>query len=191
MTDEFLEYQNLAKFRLPQGFRGRSAWFVQLWWFVQETLFRWSPQAMYPWRRFLLRLFGATIGAGVLLRPTVRITYPWKVTIGEQSWIGDDVILYSLGEIVIGSNCVVSQRSYLCTGSHDFRKPEFPIFSRSIVVEDQAWLAADVFVGPGVRIGRGAVIGARSSVFSDQPAGMLCLGNPARPRRSRLDLDSD
>ena len=99
--------QKLISFTLPSGFRGRPSWFVQLWWFVQNTLFRLSPQILYPWRRFLLRLFGASVGDGVLVRPSVRITYPWKVRIGDYSWLGDDVVLYSLGEIVIGRNTVI------------------------------------------------------------------------------------
>src|SRR5438105_4960330 len=102
--------QDLSAFSLPAEFRGRPAWFVQLWWLVQSTLFRWSPQFMYGWRRLLLRLFGATIGRSVLVRPTARITYPWKIRIGDYSWIGDDVVLYSLGEIDIGAHVVVSQK---------------------------------------------------------------------------------
>ena len=90
-------FQDLSRFRLPADFRGRSAVWVQLWWLVQATLFRLSPQFLFGWRRWLLRLFGARVGAGVLIRPTATITYPWKVAIGDHSWVGDDVVLYSLG----------------------------------------------------------------------------------------------
>lgn len=158
---------------------------VQLWWVVQATLFAMSPQFMFGWRRRLLRLFGAKVGEGVLLRPSVRVTYPWKVSIGDHAWIGDDVVLYSLGEIEIGDNAVVSQRSYLCAAAHDYTKPSFDIFDKKVTIEDQAWLATDVFVAPGVTIGRGAVIGARSGVFQDMPAGMVCYGSPAKPIRVR------
>lgn len=178
-------YQDLNAFRLPAGFRGRPAWIVQLWWLVQGSVFRYSPQFMYGWRRWLLRCFGARVGRKVLVRPTVRVTYPWKVSIGDYSWIGDDVVLYSLGEIEIGSNAVVSQRSYICTGGHDHEEPAFSIFSRKVVIEDESWVATDVFVAPGVVIGAGAVIGARSSVFSNMPAGQVCLGSPARPSHAR------
>lgn len=178
-------YQDLSKFRLPDGFRGRSGWIVQLWWFVQATFFRWSPQFFYGWRRFLLRLFGAKIGAGVLIRPTVTVTYPWKLSIGDHSWIGDDVCLYTLGDIAIGEHSVVSQKSYLCTGSHDLAREEFRIFAKPIKVEAQCWVAADVFIAPGVTIGAGAVVGARSSVFHSLPNGMVCIGNPARPIHPR------
>jgi putative colanic acid biosynthesis acetyltransferase WcaF len=179
-------YQDLARFRLPAGFRGRSAVTVQLWWLVQATLFRLSPQALYGWRSFLLRLFGARIARGVHLRSSVEVTFPWKLEIGEHSWVGDGVVLYTLAPIRIGANSVVSQLSYLCTGSHDPRSPSFEIFAKPIRIGDECWVASDVFVAPGVSIADGAVIGARSTVLDDMPAAMVCYGNPAVPVRPRL-----
>jgi putative colanic acid biosynthesis acetyltransferase WcaF len=184
--DQSQRVQDLRAFRLPVNFRGRPAWVVQLWWIVQSTLFRASPQVLYGWRRFLLRLFGCSVGKGVLIRPTAEITYPWKTTIGDYSWIGDDVTLYSLGKINVGANVVVSQRSYLCAATHDMESPSFDICDRPIVIEDEAWLASDVFISPGVRIGRGAVVGARSTVFHDLPPMMVSFGNPAKAIRPRL-----
>ncbi|WP_317704659.1 putative colanic acid biosynthesis acetyltransferase [Methylomarinovum caldicuralii] len=180
------EFQNLGLFRLPSGFRGRPGWYVQIWWIVQSTLFAMSPQFMYGWRRFLLRLFGAEIGDRVLIRPSVRVTYPWKVKIGDRSWVGDHVEIYSLGEIEIGRDVVISQRSYLCSATHDYKKVSFDMIANKIKIEDQAWIATDVFIAPGVKIGRGALIGARSSVFSEMPEGMICFGCPARPVKPRL-----
>jgi len=180
-----LDYQRLDLAKLPPNFRGRSVFQVQLWWLVQASLFSLSPQFMYGWRRFLLRLFGAKIGKKVMIRPTVTTIYPWRLTIGDYSWIGDHVELYTLGKIKIGEHVVISQNSYLCTGSHDFTSLSFDIFTKPIVVEDQVWIAADVFVSPGVIIGRGSVVGARSSVFNDLPSGKLCIGNPARPIKDR------
>lgn len=177
--------QQLDKFILPENFRGRSGWYVQLWWLVQSLLIHTSPQFMYGWRRFLLRSFGAKIGKNVVIRPSVTITYPWKVTIGDDSWIGDNVELYSLGEIEIGSNVVVSQKSYLCAASHDYNKEDFPIWAKKITIEDECWLATDVYVAPGVTIGRGTVVGARSSVFKDLPSGKVCVGSPAIPIKDR------
>ncbi|HLJ20535.1 MAG TPA: putative colanic acid biosynthesis acetyltransferase [Stellaceae bacterium] len=181
--------QDLRRFRVPPGFRGRGAATVQLWWLVQATLFGLSPQIAYGWRRWLLRRFGARIGQGVLIRPSARVTYPWKLTIGDYAWVGDQVVLYSLGEIAIGSNAVISQRCYLCAGSHDFTRPDFPICAEPVSIGAEAWLATDVFVAPGVAIGRGTVVGARSGVFSDLPEMMLCRGTPARPLRPRLPGD--
>ena len=179
------EYQRLDQFKLPPNFRGRSALLVQIWWLVQDTLFAWSPQFMYIWRAWLLRLFGARIGKNVLLRPSVRITYPWKLSIGDYAWIGDDVELYTLGEIQIGAHSVISQRCYLCTGSHDHTQPAFDIYAQPIHIAEQVWLASDVFVAPGVEIGEGALVGVRSTVLHNLPGGMICYGNPAKPIKPR------
>lgn len=148
-------------------------------------MFPLTPHSAHAPRRWLLRRFGATIGKGVVIRPTARFTYPWKVTIGDHSWIGDDVVLYSLDEIWIGAHCVISQQTYLCTGSHDSHDPAFGLETSEIAVGNGAWIAADCFVGPGVIIGANAVIGARSTVFSDQPEQQICWGRPCRPRRLR------
>lgn len=180
-----MKYQNdhklipdLSSFSLPQNFRGRSSFVVQVWWFVQATLFSCSPQFMYGWRNFLLRFFGAKVGKGVIIRPTARVTYPWNLKIGDYSWIGDNVDLYTLGEINIGHNVVVSQRSYLCTGSHDYESLAFDIYQKPIVIEDGVWIATDVFVSPGSIVGKNAVIGARSSVFKSVEGGYIYAGTP-------------
>jgi putative colanic acid biosynthesis acetyltransferase WcaF len=180
-----LEFQDLEKFEVPPGFRGRSRVTVLFWQITQATLFGLSPQPLYGWRRMLLRLFGAKVGRKVLVRPTARITFPWKVEIAECSWIGDDVGLYSLDKITIGRHAVISQRSYLCTASHDEENIAFPYKTAPIEVGDEAWIASDVFVGPGVTVGRGAVIGARSTVFDAVPASMIAFGSPAKVQRVR------
>lgn len=178
-------YQNLKEFKLPENFRGRPGWYVQLWWIVQALLFKTSPQFMYGWRRFLLRAFGAQIGVEVIIRPTAHTQFPWKVSIGDYSWIGDNVTLYSLGDIRIGKNVVVSQGTYLCTGSHDYQIETFPIYALPIILEDECWLATKVFIGPGVTIGKGTVVGACSSVFKSLPANKVCSGTPAKIIRDR------
>jgi putative colanic acid biosynthesis acetyltransferase WcaF len=178
--------QDLSSFRLPRNFRGRSAIVVQLWWAVQATAFRCSPQVLYGFRRWLLRLFGARVGKGVRIRPSATVTYPWKVTVGDYTWIGDDVIVYSLGEICIGNNTVISQSCYLCAATHDYRSRSFDMHDRKIVIDDEVWVSADVFVAPGVTIGKGAVVGARSSVFKDLPPMMVSVGSPAQPMRPRI-----
>jgi putative colanic acid biosynthesis acetyltransferase WcaF len=179
------EFQNLEKFSVPPGFRGRSAFVVVLWQLVQSTFYGLSPQPFYAWRRALLRLFGAKIGRKVLIRPTARVTFPWKVEIGDFSWIGDHVEVYSLDRIIIGCHSVVSQRSYLCTASHDMHDPSFAYLTGPINIGDQVWIASDVFVAPGVTIGRGAVVGVRSTVFKDVPAELVAFGEPAQPVRKR------
>jgi putative colanic acid biosynthesis acetyltransferase WcaF len=179
------QYQDLSRFRMPAGFRGRSAVLVQLWWIVQDTAFRMSPQICYGWRNFLLRLFGAKIGKKVQIRPTTRVTYPWKLTIGDYVWVGDDCVFYDLGEIVLGSHVAIAHDVYFCTGLHDYTKIEFPIGQKPIRIEDETWIPNDVFIGPGVTIGKGTVVGARSTVLHDLPPGMICYGNPAKPVKPR------
>jgi putative colanic acid biosynthesis acetyltransferase WcaF len=191
LSDPAPRVQDLQAFRLPANFRGRPAWFVQLWSLVQTTLFRLSPRVLYGWRNFLLRRFGCQVGKGVRIRPTAQITYPWKVAIGDWSWIGDNVTLYSLGKIDIGDNVVVSQDSYICTGSHDFQSPTFDIWQETVTIESQAWLATGVFVAPGVRIGHGAVVGVRSLVLQDLLPMTVYAGNPAKVIRPRLMPDLD
>lgn len=177
--------QNLNLYKTPKNFRGKSKLTVQLWRIVYALFFKSSPQVLYGWRRFLLKKFGAKIGKKVIIRPTAQITYPWKVAIGDYSWIGDEVVLYSLGDIEIGSNTVISQRSYLCTGSHDYSKIDFPIYAKKITIEDGCWLATDVFVAPGKTIKKGTVVGARSSVFNDLEGFSIYVGSPAKFIRKR------
>ncbi len=165
--------------------RGRPGWFVLFWWLVQAIVFPLTLQPLNSWRCALLRCFGAQVGQGVFIRPTARITYPWKVSIGDYSWIGDDVVLYSLEHIQIGQHCTISQRSYLCTGSHDPRDPAFGLHVEPIALGNGVWVAADCFIGPGVQIGSNALIGTRSSVFSHMPAQQVCWGTPCRPRYHR------
>jgi putative colanic acid biosynthesis acetyltransferase WcaF len=165
--------------------RGRPGWFILLWWLVQAVIFPLTLHSAHGMRRWLLRQFGATIGAGVAIRPTARFTYPWKVTIGDYSWIGDDVVLYSLDAIRIGSHCVISQETYLCTGSHDSHDPTFNLQTGPITIGNGAWIAADCFVGPNVAIGANALVGARSSVFSNLPEQQVCWGTPCKPHHQR------
>lgn len=176
---------DLRKYDQSNFDRGRSSWFVLLWWLVQAVAFPISPHNFNGFRCFLLRLFGAQIGQGVLIRPTARFTYPWKVEIGDYSWIGDDVVLYSLEQIRIGCHCVISQKSYLCTGSHDIQDSAFGLKTAGISIGNGVWIATDCFIAPGVQIGANAVIGARSSVFSNIPAQQVCWGTPAHPRYLR------
>lgn len=164
---------------------GRPKWMILLWWLVQAVVFPLTLHAHHGPRRWLLRRFGAQIGRGVVIRPSARFTYPWKVAIGDYSWIGDDVTFYSLETVTIGCHCVVSQKSYLCTGSHDIKDSAFGLQTGAIVVENGAWVATDCFVGPGVTIGANAVIGTRSSVFASQPSGYICWGTPCKPQKVR------
>ncbi|MBD2386629.1 hormogonium polysaccharide biosynthesis acetyltransferase HpsU [Cylindrospermum sp. FACHB-282] len=179
-------FVDLRKYDQSWFERGRPGWYILLWWLVQAIIFPLTPQPLNILRCALLRLFGAHIGKGVLIRPTARFTYPWKITIGDYSWIGDDVVLYSLDQIDIGTHCVISQETYLCTGSHDIKDPAFGLKTGKITIGNGAWVAAYCFLGPGVQIGANAVIGARSTVFTSMASGQVCWGNPCRTQYPRL-----
>jgi putative colanic acid biosynthesis acetyltransferase WcaF len=185
-TQQTTSWVDLRQYDQSNFDRGKPGWFILLWWFVQAVTFPLTLHSLSGIRCWILRRFGAKIGEGVLIRPTARFTYPWKVKIGNYSWIGDDVVLYSLDQINIGQHCVISQKSYLCTGSHEITDPAFGLKTAPISLEDGAWVAADCFIAPGVVIGSNAVIAARSSVFSDMPPGQVCIGTPCRPRYARL-----
>lgn len=176
---------DLRKYDQSNFDRGRSGWYILLWWLVQAIAFPLTPHQLHAPRAALLRLFGAKIGKGVVIRPTARFTYPWKVEIGDYSWIGDDVVFYSLDKIRIGKHCVISQKCYLCTGSHDAQAPTFNLEVAPITIGNGVWLATDCFVAPGVKIGANTVVGARSSVFRSLPAGQVCWGSPCRAQSQR------
>jgi putative colanic acid biosynthesis acetyltransferase WcaF len=165
--------------------RGKPVWYILLWWLVQAIAFPLSPHNLNGFRCWLLRLFGAKIGINVLIRPTARFTYPWKIEIGDYSWIGDDVVFYSLDRISIGTHCVISQKCYLCTGNHDFQDIAFGLKTAPIAIGNGAWIASDCFIAAGVKIGANAVIGARSSVFSSILEQQVAWGSPCKSRYRR------
>lgn len=183
---------------IPTLFKGRdnvhrfeSPWTLRenikraLWMIVNKLLFRPSFHNWYSWRNMLLRIFGAKIGRHVRIRPTAQIEIPWNIEIGDSSVVGDYAILYSLGRIRIGRRVVISQYAHLCAGTHDYRYRSFPLLKPPITVEDEAWIAADAFVGPNVTIGHGTILGARASAFKDLPPNKICAGNPAKVLRDR------
>ncbi|MEL6495249.1 MAG: hormogonium polysaccharide biosynthesis acetyltransferase HpsU [Cyanobacteria bacterium J06623_7] len=165
--------------------RGRPNWFVILWWLVQAIAFPLSLHNFNAARRGLLRLFGAKIGKGVVIRPSARFLLPWKVTVGDYSWIGDDVMFYSLDHISVGCHSVISQKSYLCTGSHDLEARDFALITAPIKIGNGVWIATDCFIAPGVEIGVNSAIGARSSVMKSISAQQVAWGSPCQIRYPR------
>ncbi|MBD1864580.1 hormogonium polysaccharide biosynthesis acetyltransferase HpsU [Trichocoleus sp. FACHB-46] len=178
-------WMDLRRYDQSRFDRGRPGWYVLIWWLVQAIAFPLTPHPANGLRRSLLKLFGAEVGVGVVIRPTARFTYPWKVAIGDYSWIGDDVVFYSLDRIQVGQHSVISQKSYLCTGSHNFQDTAFGLVTAPITIGNGAWVATDCFIAPGVQVGANAVVGARSSVFSSLPEGQVCWGTPCRPHYPR------
>lgn len=161
------------------------------WNIVYFLFFRFSPRPFHSWRSFLLRIFGAKIGKGVHVYPGVKIWAPWNLVIGDESGIASDVNLYNQGFITIGHRSVISQGSHLVAGTHDFTLKGFPLITKPIDVGNYVWIAADSFIHPGVAIGDGCVIGARSVVIKDMPKWMVCSGHPCVPLKKRVILDQD
>lgn len=150
-------------------------------WAIAQLMFTLTPRPLWGARRAILRSFGARIGAGVHLYPTVRITIPWNLEIGDGVAVGDRAILYALGPITLGPRCTVSQGAHLCAGSHDLTQPHRPLIKPAIYIGADSWICADAFIGPGVRVGDRAIVGARGVVIRDVPDGCVVGGNPARP----------
>ena len=161
------------------GFANKSARFAwQIVWFLFA---RPIPRKMLNcWKIFLLRLFGASIHKSAVVYSSARIYFPRNLEMDEKAIIGADVDCYNVGKIKIGACSVISQKAYLCTASHDFTRRDMPLITGEIIIGDHAWVAADSFIGMGVTIGQGAVVGARSSVYKDVPAWTVVGGNPAR-----------
>jgi putative colanic acid biosynthesis acetyltransferase WcaF len=159
--------------------RGAPRWKEALW-LAMRCIFLQNP---LPWpsaiRVALLRAFGSRIGAGVVVRANVNISFPWRLSVGDYVWIGEDVGILSLATVTIESNVCLSQRAYLCTGSHDYQREDFQLITRPIMVRAGSWIAAQAFIGPGVEIGQGAVVAAGSVVMKDVPPYTLARGNPA------------
>ena len=157
------------------------------WCIVQSTLFRWSPRPWHGFRARLLRLFGARIAhpSRVVIFPSATVTFPWKLRLAERSMVGPRVNLYNLAPITLEYGANVSQNCHLCAGTHDYERWSMPLVAKPIVIGRNAWVAADVFVGPGVTIGELCVVGARSVVVKDLPPRTICAGNPCRPVKER------
>ena len=161
-------------------------WLVRFLWVIVSGLFF---QNWLPWpsalKRTLLRLFGASIGRGVVLKPRVTIKYPWKLTVGDHCWIGENVWIDNLGQVTIGSHCCLSQGALLLCGNHNYKKPTFNLMVGDITLEDGVWIGARASVGPGVTCGSHSVLTMESVANQDLEAWMICRGNPAEAKSKR------
>lgn len=159
---------------------GRIAWGI-----VYLLLFRYSPRPFHGWRTMLLRVFGAKVGRGVHVYPKVKIWAPWNLVLSDQCGVANEAILYSQGIIKIGYRTTISQSAHLCAGTHDYTMPGFPTITKPISIGAHVWVAAEAFIHPGVSIGDGCVVGARSVVTKDMPEWMVCAGHPCEPLKNR------
>lgn len=181
-----LTASELARAESPYSLRERVM--RVLWNYGGQILFSMTFHNWYGLRAAMLRLFGAKIGKPVRLRPSVKIEQPWNLTIGDNSSVGDHGILYCLGKVTIGKNVSISQYGHLCAGSHDYRYANLPLTRPAIVVEDDVWIAADAFIGPGVTVREGTLVGARATVLKSTKPWTIYLGNPAQPVKERPPL---
>jgi putative colanic acid biosynthesis acetyltransferase WcaF len=156
------------------------------WGIVYQLLFQTSPRPLHAWRSFLLRCFGAKIGKHCHVYPHAKIWAPWNLIMDDYAGMADDVHCYSMTTISLGKKVVVSQGTYLCTGTHDYEDPNFQLYAKPIYIGAHVWLCAETFVCPGITIGEGAVVGARSVVTSNLPDWTVCAGNPCKPLKPRI-----
>lgn len=167
---------DLSKFNNDGFDRGAPLWKEVAWWLVRSLLFApWFPVPS-PLKVTALRAFGAKVGKDVVIRSRVNVTFPWRLEIGDQVWIGDEVCILSLDRVTLGSNVCLSQRSFLCTGSHDFNSESFDLKTAPIVIGEACWIGAQSFVGPGVTFGSASRCLAGSVVVKEVAAGATVRG---------------
>ena len=158
---------------------GRGFLIRTLWHFVNALFLQNPLNPSSKLKIIFLRLFGAKIGEGVVLKPSINVKYPWKLEIGDYSWIGENSWLDSLAPITIGSNACISQGVYFCTGNHDWADPAFGLIVKPIAVEDGAWTGARSTVLPGVTIKSHSIVAAGSVIAKDTDPYSIYVGNPA------------
>lgn len=189
--------QDLSRFSIPEDYQAsQPVWRWCLWFGMGSPLLS-SGLPGSQWRRLLLRLFGASVGQGVVLKPHLRVKFPWRLELGAASWIGEFVWIDNLEWVRIGRNACISQGVYFCTGNHNYRDPAFSYRLAPIVVEAEAWIGAMARIAPGVVVGHGAVLGLASVALDDLQPLARYQGAPARflgPRlisESQLHLDQN
>ncbi|RZK12567.1 MAG: colanic acid biosynthesis acetyltransferase WcaF [Flavobacterium sp.] len=158
----------------PGNFLKRTLWYYTSLLFFQNSIFPFSS-----FKIFLLRVFGAKVGKGVLIKPNVAIKYPWKLNVGNYTWIGEKVWIDNLADVIIGSNVCLSQGSYLLTGNHNYKSPDFNLIVKPIFLEEGVWIGAKAVVCPGVTCKSHAVLAVSSVATKDLEAYSIYQGNPA------------
>jgi len=176
---------DLGSFDNSEFNRGRSL-LGEVCWSIIQALFIDSCVPGSSYKLSMLKFFGSKIEEGVCIKPNVRIKFPWRLTVGSNSWIGEDVWIDNLAPVTIGCNCCLSQGVYLCTGSHDWCSHGFDLITKPITLSDCAWLGAFSKVAPGITIGEGAVLTMGSVAVHDLEPWTVYQGNPAIPIRRRI-----
>lgn len=164
--------------------RGRSK-LIEAAWILTQALLVSSALPGSAHRRTLLRMFGAKIGNGVVIKPRVRIKFPWRLSIGDNSWIGEGVWIDNLAEVDIAANVCISQDAFICTGSHDWKSRSFDLIVAPIQIGAGAWIAAKACLAPGIKVGEGAILTLASTAVDDLEPWFVYSGNPAAKTRVR------
>ncbi len=157
-----------------------------LWYYVNALVFKSGLFPFYALKIFLLRLFGAKIGKEVEIKPCVNIKYPWRLTIGNEVWIGENVWIDCLVPITIGNNVCISQGAVLLTGSHNYKKSSFDLITKEVILEDGVWIGAFAVINAGVVAASHAVLTSGSIATKNLEAYSIYQGNPAVKIRSRI-----
>jgi putative colanic acid biosynthesis acetyltransferase WcaF len=160
--------------------RGTPRFVEMAWYFTKVCFFLSVLPFPSKFKAFLLRLFGAKVGKGLVIKPRVNIHFPWKLEIGDHVWIGEEAFLLNFEKLSIGSNVCISQRAFLCGGNHDYKKPDMPYRNGQITLMDGCWIGAGSFVGPNVSIGIDSVVIAQSFISKSVPDNSIFGGNPAQ-----------
>jgi len=171
--------QLLDQYCVPSGW-DRGSYLARLTWFAFGKPLCASCIPGTFWRKFLLQLFGAKIGTGIRIKPRLHVTSPWMLRVGNHCWLGEDLWIDNLIEVLIGDHVCLSQGAYLCTGNHDYRRSTFDLRLGAIEVCSHAWIAAKSVVAPGVTVGSGAVVSLGAVVLTDVLSNSIVRGNPAQ-----------
>lgn len=180
MAEVNLQSFNNSWYKPGGGLIGRILWFI-----LNSLLLKSALPGSF-WRRPLLRLFGAKIGKSVVLKPRISVKYPWNLSIGDHSWLGEKVWIDSLGKVRIGSHCCVSQGSILICGNHNYKKSSFDLMVQPITIGDGAWLGAASTIAPGTEIGTNCVLSIGSTAIGLLEPNAIYQGNPAVKIKERV-----
>ena len=175
-----------SRYASPWPFRERIT--LLLWNITWPLLCGWTPKPFNAWRLIWLRTFGCKIDGKPFVHQRARIQIPWRVILHDRSCVGDRANLYSLGDIELGSMCVIAQEAYLCTGTHDLKDPKLPLVTAKITIGRHAFVGARAFIMPGIHVGDGAVVGACSVVTEDAPPWTVSAGNPCKVLKERAGV---
>jgi putative colanic acid biosynthesis acetyltransferase WcaF len=166
---------------------GAPYWKQLFWYFIGSPLVESYCLPMSTMKVWILRKFGASIGKQVRIKPGVKVKFPWRLTVGDFAWIGENTWIDNLAPVVIEKHVCLSQGVYLCTGNHNWNHPDFKLIPAPIYIQESSWIAAKSVIGPGVTVGKGAVLTLGAVTGRSLEPMIVYAGNPAQPIKKRLN----